>query len=224
MCHRVGVSVEGEIGVLGSLETGLAGKEDGLGAEGVLTREQMVTSPDEAAEFVKATNVDALAVAIGTSHGAYKFSKKPTGEVLVIDQIKKIHERIPKTALVMHGASSVPQELREMINQYGGQMKETYGVPEDEIVRAIKMGVRKINVDTDNRMAITAAVRKQLMEKPSDFDMRDFMRPAMDMMQKVCEERLEKFGAAGQGPKIKPATLVDMTALYKEGRLNAVIK
>lgn len=203
MAHARGVSVEGELGCLGSLEHGTGEQEDGHGAEGVLSRDQLLTDPEEAERFVAETDVDALAVAIGTSHGAYKFSRKPTGEVLAMSRIEEIHRRLPNTHLVMHGSSSVPQELQDMINQYGGKMKQTYGVPVEEIQRGIKHGVRKINVDTDNRMAMTAAIRKVLMENPEKFDPRDYLKPARDAMKKVCIDRMVAFGQAGQANKIR---------------------
>lgn len=203
MAHARGVSVEGELGCLGSLEHGTGEQEDGHGAEGVLSHDQLLTDPEEAARFVAETNVDALAVAIGTSHGAYKFSRKPDGEVLAMSRIEEIHRRLPNTHLVMHGSSSVPQDLQDMINKYGGQMKQTYGVPVEEIQRGIKHGVRKINVDTDNRMAMTAAIRKVLMECPEKFDPRDYLKPARSAMKKVCVDRMVAFGQAGQASKIK---------------------
>lgn len=200
--HARGVSVEGELGCLGSLEHGTGEQEDGHGAEGVLSHDQLLTDPEEAARFVAETNVDALAVAIGTSHGAYKFSRKPDGEVLAMSRIEEIHRRLPNTHLVMHGSSSVPQDLQDMINKYGGRMKQTYGVPVEEIQRGIKHGVRKINVDTDNRMAMTAAIRKVLMENPDKFDPRDYLKPARAAMKKVCVDRMVAFGQAGQARKI----------------------
>ncbi len=203
IAHILGVSVEGELGCLGSLETGRGEKEDGHGAEGTLSREQLLTDPDQAADFVERTNVDALAVAIGTSHGAYKFTRKPDGEILAIYRIEEIHRRIPDTHLVMHGSSSVPQELQDMLRQYGGQLKQTWGVPIEEIQRAIRHGVRKINVDTDNRLAITAAIRKVLVEHPDKFDPRDYLRPARDAMKKVCIERMMAFGQAGQAASLR---------------------
>lgn len=203
MAHARGVSVEGELGCLGSLESGEGEQEDGHGATGVLSHDQLLTDPDEAARFVEETGVDALAVAIGTSHGAYKFSKKPTGEVLAMDRIEAIHKKIPNTHLVMHGSSSVPQDLQDIINQYGGQMKQTYGVPVEEIQRGIKSGVRKINVDTDCRMAITGAIRKVMFETPEKFDPRDFLKPARAAMQKVCEARMTAFGQAGNASKLR---------------------
>ena len=202
MAHGVGVSVEGELGCLGSLETMKGDKEDGHGAEGTMTREQLLTDPDQAADFVARTGVDALAIAIGTSHGAYKFSRKPTGEILAISRIKEINRRIPNTHLVMHGSSSVPQELLAQIRQYGGQMKETYGVPVEEIQEAIKYGVRKINIDTDIRLAMTGAVRKFLHENPDKFDAREWLKPAREAAKAVCRQRYEEFGCAGQAARI----------------------
>ncbi len=203
MAHARGVSVEGELGCLGSLEHGSGEQEDGHGAEGVLTHDQLLTDPEEAARFVAETKVDALAVAIGTSHGAYKFSRKPDGEVLAMSRIEEIHRRLPNTHLVMHGSSSVPQELQDIINKYGGQMKQTYGVPVEEIQRGIKSGVRKINVDTDCRMAITGAIRKVLMESPEKFDPRDYLKPARTAMKQVCVARMVAFGQAGNASKIR---------------------
>jgi len=200
--HAKGVSVEGELGCLGSLETGMGEKEDGHGAEGQLSHDQLLTDPDEAADFVKKTGVDALAVAIGTSHGAYKFTRKPDGKVLSMDTIINIHKRLPNTHLVMHGSSSVPEDLQKMINQYGGKMKPTWGVPVAEIQLGIKNGVRKINVDTDNRMAMTAAIRKVLTSIPEKFDPRDYNKPAREAMKKVCIERMTAFGQAGNASKI----------------------
>ncbi|HQP95724.1 MAG TPA: fructose-bisphosphate aldolase class II, partial [Myxococcota bacterium] len=195
--HARGVSVEGELGVLGNLKTGMGDKEDGHGAEGRLNHSQLLTDPEEAAEFVKMTGVDALAVAIGTSHGAYKFTERPTGEVLAMAQIEKIHARLPNTHLVMHGSSSVPQDLQDIINAYGGKMKQTYGVPVEEIQRGIRHGVRKINVDTDSRMAITGAIRKVFVETPEKFDPRDYLAPARDAMKRLVMQRMEQFGQAG---------------------------
>jgi fructose-bisphosphate aldolase class II len=203
MAHARNVSVEGELGCLGSLETGAGEAEDGHGAEGVLSHDQLLTDPDEAAEFVKATNVDALAVAIGTSHGAYKFTRKPDGEVLAMERIEAIHRKLPNTHLVMHGSSSVPQELQDIINQYGGKIKQTWGVPVEEIQRGIKSGVRKINVDTDCRLAITGAIRKVLWESPEKFDPRDYLKPARTAMKEVCIARMVAFGQAGNAGKIK---------------------
>ncbi len=203
MAHARGVSVEGELGCLGSLESGGGEQEDGHGAEGELSHDQLLTDPDEAQRFVEDTGVDALAVAIGTSHGAYKFTKKPTGEVLAMDRIEAIHAKLPNTHLVMHGSSSVPQELQDIINKYGGQMKQTYGVPVEEIQRGIKSGVRKINVDTDCRMAITGAIRKVLQENPSEFDPRAYLKPARAAMKEVCKARMTSFGQAGNGSKLR---------------------
>lgn len=205
LAHAVGVSVEGELGCLGSLESGEGEQEDGHGAVGELTHDQLLTDPDEAQRFVEETGVDALAVAIGTSHGAYKFSKKPTGEVLAMDRIEAIHAKLPNTHLVMHGSSSVPQELQDIINKYGGQMKQTYGVPVEEIQRGIKSGVRKINVDTDCRMAITGAIRKVFTEDPSAFDPRAYLKPARTAMKEVCVARMTSFGQAGNGAKLRSA-------------------
>jgi fructose-bisphosphate aldolase class II len=205
LAHARGVSVEGELGCLGSLETGMGDKEDGHGAEGTLSHDQLLTDPDEAERFVAETNVDALAVAIGTSHGAYKFTRQPDGEVLAMERIVEIHRRLPNCHLVMHGSSSVPQELQDVINKYGGKMAQTWGVPVEEIQRGIKHGVRKINVDTDNRMAITGAIRKVLWEHPEKFDPRDYLKPARDAMQKVCVARMTSFGQAGQASKMRMA-------------------
>ncbi len=212
--HRQGVSVEGELGCLGSLEHGEGEQEDGHGAVGVLSHDQLLTDPVQAAEFVAATQVDALAVAIGTSHGAYKFTSKPTGAVLSIDTIRKIHAKLPNTHLVMHGSSSVPQELQDIINAYGGKMKQTFGVPVEEIQEGIKNGVRKVNVDTDNRMAITGAIRKVLAESPEKFDPRDYLKPARDAMKKVCIDRMVAFGQAGWADKIKVKSLSEMVCFY----------
>ncbi len=224
MSHAIGVSVEGELGCLGSLETGQAGEEDGVGAEGTLDHAQMLTDPDQAADFVKQTNVDALAIAIGTSHGAYKFTRKPTGDILAIERIKEINARIPNTHLVMHGSSSVPQELPEIIREYGGDMKETYGVPVEEIVRGIKYGVRKINIDTDIRLAMTGAIRKFFVENPSKFDPREFLKPAREAAKLVCKARFEAFGTAGNASKIKPINLDKIAAAYKSGALNQIVR
>jgi fructose-bisphosphate aldolase, class II len=219
MAHWVGASVEGELGVLGNLETGEAAKEDGSGAEGKLSREDMLTDPDQAADFVARTGVDALAIACGTSHGAYKFSRKPTGDILAISQIEAIHARIPDVHLVMHGSSSVPQYLQDLINAHGGEMAQTYGVPVEEIERGIKSGVRKVNIDTDNRMALTGAFRKVAQEKPGEFDPRKFMLPAMAEMEALCLDRFERFGTAGNASKIKPVAIDDMARRYAEGSL-----
>jgi fructose-bisphosphate aldolase class II len=224
MAHACGVSVEGELGCLGSLETGMAGEEDGSGAEGKLSMEQLLTDPEEAAEFVKLTGVDALAIAIGTSHGAYKFSRPPTGDTLSIQRIKDIHARIPNTHLVMHGSSSVPQDWLAMINEYGGEMGETYGVPVEEIQEGIRNGVRKINIDTDLRMAATGAVRKFLAENPSVFDPRKYLQASTKAMYDICKARYESFNTAGNASKIKPISLEAMTALYSSGSLDQVIK
>ncbi|MBF0447079.1 MAG: fructose-bisphosphate aldolase class II [Magnetococcales bacterium] len=220
MAHSIGVSVEGEIGVLGSLETGKAGKEDGHGAEGALSHDALLTDPEEAARFVEATKVDALAIAIGTSHGAYKFSRKPTGDILAIDRIKEINARIPDTHLVMHGSSAVPQEHLAIINQFGGAIPETYGVPVEEVQIGIKHGVRKINIDTDLRLAMTGAIRKLLAQSPDNFDPRKYLRPAEDAAYQICRDRYEQFGTAGQASKIKPLTLSDMVAAYQSGQLD----
>ncbi|NDY92935.1 class II fructose-bisphosphate aldolase [Ideonella livida] len=219
MAHKVGVTVEGELGCLGNLETGDAGEEDGIGAEGKLDHSQMLTDPEEAARFVQETQLDALAIAIGTSHGAYKFSRPPTGDILAISRVKEIHARIPNTHLVMHGSSSVPQELLAIINQYGGKMKETYGVPIAEIQEAIKYGVRKINIDTDIRLAMTGAVRKFLAENPDKFDAREWLKPAREAAKAVCKQRYLEFGCEGQAAKIQGRTLVDMAAAYAAGQL-----
>ncbi len=223
MAHKSGVTVEGELGCLGNLETGDAGEEDGIGAEGKLDHSQMLTDPEEAATFVKATQLDALAIAIGTSHGAYKFSRPPTGDILAISRVKEIHARIPNTHLVMHGSSSVPQDLLAIINQYGGKMKQTYGVPVKEIQEAIKHGVRKINIDTDIRMAMTGAVRKFLAENPEKFDAREWLKPAREAAKAICKQRYLEFGCEGQGAKIKGVTLVDMAARYARGELAQVV-
>ena len=219
MAHRVGVTVEGELGCLGSLETGEAGEEDGVGAVGKLSHDQMLTDPEEAAQFVAATQLDALAIAIGTSHGAYKFSRPPTGDVLAIARVKEIHARIPNTHLVMHGSSSVPQDLLDIINQFGGQMKQTYGVPVKEIQEAIKHGVRQSNIDTDIRMAMTGAVRKFQAENPDKFDMREWMKPAREAAKAICKQRYVEFGCEGQGAKIKGVPLSVMAEKYAKGEL-----
>jgi fructose-bisphosphate aldolase class II len=204
MAHAVGVSVEGELGVLGSLETGQAGEEDGSGAEGTLNHTQLLTDPDQAVEFVHTTGVDALAIAIGTSHGAYKFSRKPTGDILAIDRIREIHARLPNTHLVMHGSSSVPQEWLDVIRENGGEIKETYGVPVEEIQNGIRYGVRKVNIDTDIRLAMTGAVRRLLAQKPDEFDPRKFFAAALDAARELCQDRFEAFGSAGWASRIKP--------------------
>ena len=218
IAHSVGVSVEGELGCLGSLEHLGGEQEDGHGAEGKLTLEQLLTDPDQAVDFVQRTGVDALAVAIGTSHGAYKFSRKPTGKVLDIDRIEAIHRKLPNCHLVMHGSSSVPQDLLAIINQYGGHMRETYGVPVEEIQKGIQAGVAKINVDTDNRLAMTGAVRKVLMENPSEFDLRAYMKEARSAMQRVCEERMHQFGQAGFASQVPIVTLEQMAHDYIAGK------
>jgi len=223
MAHACGVSVEGELGCLGSLETGEAGEEDGSGAEGKLTLEQMLTDPEEAADFVAKTGVDALAIACGTSHGAYKFSRPPTGDILAIDRIKEIHRRIPGTHLVMHGSSSVPQEWLQIINQYGGEIPETYGVPVEQICEGIKHGVRKINIDTDLRLASTGAVRRFLAENPSAFDPRSFLKETTIAMKDIAAARFEAFGTAGNASKIKVLSLDAMTERYMSGELDAQI-
>jgi len=215
MAHAGGVSVEGELGCLGSLETGMMGEEDGHGAEGALDMEQLLTGVQEAADFVEQTNVDALAIAIGTSHGAYKFTQEPTGEVLRIDRIQEIHAKLPNTHLVMHGSSSVPQEWLKIINDFGGDMKQTYGVPVEEIVKGIKSGVRKVNIDTDLRMASTGSIRRHLQENPSNFDPRKFYKEAKNSMKEICKARFEAFGAAGNADKIKVKSLEQMISFYK---------
>jgi len=224
MAHKIGATVEGELGCLGSLETGEAGEEDGVGAVGKLDHSQMLTDPEEAAQFVQATQLDALAIAIGTSHGAYKFTRPPTGDVLAISRVKAIHARIPNTHLVMHGSSSVPQDLLALINEFGGKMKETYGVPVAEIQEAIKHGVRKINIDTDIRLAMTGAVRKFQAENPDKFDMREWMKPAREAAKAICKQRYIEFGCEGQGSKIKGATLAIMAAKYAKGELAQLVK
>ncbi len=224
MSHACGVSVEGELGCLGSLETGEAGEEDGSGAEGVLSKEQLLTDPEEAAEFVKLTGVDALAIAIGTSHGAYKFTRPPTGDILSIKRIKEINARLPNTHLVMHGSSSVPQDWLAIINEYGGDMGETYGVPVEEIQEGIKNGVRKVNIDTDLRMAATGAIRRFMTEHPSAFDPRKYLKVSTDAMYGICKARYEAFNTAGNASKIKPVSLEDMTEQYESGALDQVIK
>ena len=214
MAHACGVSVEGELGVLGSLETGMAGEEDGVGAEGVLSKEQLLTDPDEAADFVEKTGVDALAIACGTSHGAYKFTRPPTGDILAIDQIKAIHKRIPNTHLVMHGSSSVPQEWLKVINEFGGEIPETYGVPVEQIVEGIKNGVRKVNIDTDLRLASTGAIRRFLAENPSEFDPRKYLAQSVKAMQDIVVDRYEAFGTAGNADKLKVVSLENMVTKY----------
>ena len=223
LAHWVGASVEGELGVLGSLETGEAAKEDGSGAEGKLDMEALLTDPDQAVDFVKKTKVDALAIACGTSHGAYKFSRKPTGDILAMDRIEAIHAKLPNTHLVMHGSSSVPQELQDIINEFGGEMPQTYGMPVEEIERGIRSGVRKVNIDTDCRMAMTGQYRKIASEKRSEFDPRKFNIPAMDAMEALCKDRLERFGTAGQAGKIKVIPMDDMAKRYADGSLDPAV-
>lgn len=215
MAHACGVSVEGEIGCLGSLETGMAGEEDGVGAEGVLDLSQLLTSVEEATQFVKDTNVDALAIAVGTSHGAYKFTRPPTGDILSIDRIKEIHAALPNTHLVMHGSSSVPQEWLQVINEFGGNIGETYGVPVEQLVEAIKHGVRKINIDTDLRLASTGAVRRFMAENPAEFDPRKYLAKTVDAMKQICIDRYTAFGTAGNASKIRPISLEKMAERYE---------
>jgi fructose-bisphosphate aldolase class II len=222
--HSIGVTVEAELGVLGSLETMMGDKEDGHGADGAMTREQLLTDVEQAADFVRATQCDALAIAIGTSHGAYKFTKKPTGDILAITRIKEINQRIPNTHLVMHGSSSVPQELLAEIRAFGGDMKETYGVPVEEIQEGIKHGVRKINIDTDIRLAMTAAIRRYLFENPGKFDPRDYLKPAREAAKAICVARYTEFGCAGQAAKIKPMALEKMAERYRTGQLAQIVK
>jgi len=224
MAHACGVSVEGELGCLGSLETGMMGEEDGHGAEGKLDMDMLLTDPNEAADFVKKTGVDALAIAIGTSHGAYKFTQEPTGKILRIDRVREIHERIPDVHLVMHGSSSVPQDWLKIINDFGGDMGQTYGVPVEEIVEGIKSGVRKVNIDTDLRMASTGSVRKHLAENKSNFDPRKFLKEATKAMAGICKARYESFGSAGQASKIKPISLETMFQQYESGALDPKVK
>jgi fructose-bisphosphate aldolase, class II len=222
VAHSIGASVEGELGCLGSLETGKGEAEDGHGFEGELDHSMLLTDPDEAVDFVERTQVDALAVAIGTSHGAYKFTRKPTGEILAISRIEEIHRRLPNTHLVMHGSSSVPEDLLALINKHGGAIPETYGVPVEEIQKGIKSGVRKINIDTDCRLAITAAVREALQSKPSEFDPRFFLKPSIKYMQNVCADRYTQFWCAGQGSKIKQVSLEAYASKYAKGDLKQV--
>jgi len=224
MAHACGVSVEGEIGCLGSLETGMAGEEDGVGAEGVLDHSQLLTDPEEAARFVQDTGVDALAIAIGTSHGAYKFTRPPTGDILDINRIKEIHQRIPNTHLVMHGSSSVPQDWLAIINQYGGDIKETYGVPVEQIVEAIKHGVRKVNIDTDLRLASTGAIRRHMALNPAEFDPRKFFKDTIVAMRDVCIDRYQAFNCAGQASKIRALSLDAMTERYIRGELRQQVQ
>jgi len=221
MAHAVGVSVEGELGCLGSLETGQAGEEDGVGASGTLDHAQLLTDPEQAAEFVSQTGVDALAIAIGTSHGAYKFSRKPTGDILAIDRVREIHKRIPNTHLVMHGSSSVPQEWLEIIRKYGGDIRETYGVPVEEICEGIRHGVRKVNIDTDIRLAMTGAMRKVMFERADEFDPRAFLKAATAAASEICAARFEAFGSAGQADRIQPISTAEMAKHYQSGALKA---
>ncbi len=223
MAHKIGVTVEGELGCLGSLETMQGDKEDGHGTDAVMTREQLLTDPEQAADFVKRTQLDALAIAIGTSHGAYKFTRKPTGDILAIDRIMEINRRIPNTHLVMHGSSSVPQDLLAKIRQFGGNMKETYGVPVEEIQKAIQFGVRKINIDTDIRLAMTAAVRQFLHENPEKFDAREWLKPAREAAKLICKQRYQQFGCEGQGSKIKGHSLQVVAQQYAKGELAQVV-
>lgn len=223
MAHMVGVSVEGELGCLGSLETGQGEAEDGHGFEGALDKDMLLTDPDEAVKFVTETKVDALAVAIGTSHGAYKFTRPPTGDILSMDVITAIHERLPNTHIVMHGSSSVPQDLQDVFNEFGGEMPQTYGVPVEEIVKGIKHGVRKVNIDTDLRIAATGAVRKVLTTNTSEFDPRKYLLPARDAMEKVCTDRFEAFNTAGHASKIKIIPMADMAKRYSAGELDPTV-
>jgi len=222
MAHWVGASVEGELGVLGSLETGEAGEEDGSGAEGKLSMEQLLTDPEQAVDFVSRTKVDALAIACGTSHGAYKFSRKPDGDILAMTVIEAIHKKLPGTHLVMHGSSSVPQELQDIINEFGGDMPQTYGVPVEEIERGIRSGVRKVNIDTDCRMAMTGQFRKVAACDCAQFDPRKFLIPAMEAMEALCLDRFERFGTAGNAARIKVIPLDDMARRYADGSLDPV--
>ena len=218
MAHACGVSVEGELGCLGSLETGEAGEEDGIGAAGILTHDQMLTDPDEAADFVASTGVDALAIACGTSHGAYKFTRPPTGDILAIDRIRQIHARIPNTHLVMHGSSSVPQDWLAIINEFGGKIPETYGVPVEQIQEGIRHCVRKVNIDTDLRLASTGAIRRFMAENPSEFDPRKYLAHSINAMKEICIARYQAFGTAGWADKIKPMSLSDAADAYTAGR------
>jgi fructose-bisphosphate aldolase class II len=224
LAHATGVTVEGELGCLGSLETMKGDKEDGHGTDSTMTREQMLTDPEQAADFVKRTQLDALAIAIGTSHGAYKFTRKPTGDILAINRVMEINKRIPNTHLVMHGSSSVPQESLAIIRQYGGNMKETYGVPVEEIQKAIKFGVRKINIDTDIRLAMTGAVRKYMFENPEKFDARDWLKPAREAAKALCKQRYLEFGCEGQASKVKGNSLLVVAAQYTRGELAQVVR
>src|SRR5690606_19922053 len=222
--QKLGVTVEGELGCLGSLETMMGDKEDGHGADGTLTLDQLLTDPEQAADFVRRTQLDALAIAIGTSHGAYKFTRKPTGDILSISRIKEIHQRLPNTHLVMHGSSSVPQDLLAEIREFGGDMKETYGVPVEGIQEAIKFGVRKVKIDTDIRLAMTGAIRRFMGENPSKFDPREYLKPARQAAKDICKQRYEQFGTAGNASKIKPIALSDMAKRYAAGELAQVVQ
>ena len=224
MAHATGVTVEGELGCLGSLETMRGDKEDGHGTDATMTMDQLLTDPEQAADFVRRTQLDALAIAIGTSHGAYKFTRKPTGDILAIERIKEINRRLPNTHLVMHGSSSVPQDLLATIRQYGGNMKETYGVPVEEIQKAIQFGVRKINIDTDIRLAMTGAVRKFLAENPEKFDAREWLKPAREAAYRICRQRYVEFGCEGQAGKIKGETLQVVAQKYARGELAQVVQ
>ena len=220
MAHWVGASVEGELGVLGSLEHGSSEKEDGHGAEGALSRDQLLTDPNQAVDFVRATNVDALAIAMGTSHGVYKFTRRPDGSILAMRVVEEIHRRLPNTHLVMHGSSSVPQPLQDMFNAFGGEMPQTWGVPLEEIVRGIRHGVRKVNIDTDCRLAMTAIFRKVALQSKAEFDPRKFLKPAMDALRDLCRERFEQFSTAGNASRIKPIPLAEMARRYRSGALD----
>ncbi len=220
LAHMVGASVEGELGCLGSLETGKGEAEDGHGFEGALDHSMLLTDPDEAERFVAETRVDALAVALGTSHGAYKFSRKPTGDILAMDVIERIHARLPNTHIVMHGSSSVPEEWQEVFNKHGGEMRETYGVPVEELVKGIRMGVRKVNIDTDLRLAAAAEFRRIAQTSPSEFDPRKFLKPSMDAMASICRDRFDAFGTAGNASKIKVIPMADMAKRYSSGSLD----
>jgi len=224
MAHAVGASVEGELGVLGSLETGMGEAEDGHGAEGVLDHAQLLTDPDQAVDFVERTGVDALAIACGTSHGAYKFSRKPDGDILAMGVIEEIHRRLPGVHLVMHGSSSVPQDLQDLINAHGGAMPQTFGVPVEEIVRGIRHGVRKVNIDTDCRMAMAGQFRRVASENPAEFDPRKFLKPAMDAMRTLCRDRFEAFGAAGNAARIRPVAMAEMARRYASGGLSSAAR
>jgi fructose-bisphosphate aldolase class II len=224
MAHAVGVSVEGELGCLGSLETGESAEEDGSGAAGKLTREMLLTDPEQAADFVRKTGVDALAIAIGTSHGAYKFSRPPADDILAIERIREIHRRIPDTHLVMHGSSSVPQEWLDVIREFGGEIKETYGVPVEQIQEGIRNGVRKVNIDTDIRLAMTAAMRRSMAQHAAELDPRKFLKDATAAAQDICRARFEAFGCAGQASKIRPITLEELARRYAAGELSPTVR